>query len=286
MAENTPENLISIMRAEEWKMSDSYTHAIIAAWRTTTHNHPLVQCLTNTVVQQFTANVLLAAGCAPAMVDAPDETREFAGIASAILINVGTIAPAQQLAMLQAADSANRAGTPWVLDPVAVGALSVRTSLAHQLLEYKPAVIRGNASEIIALAGGEGGRGTDATDDVAAAEPAARSLAQQLGAIVAVSGKEDFITDGINDRRCNNGHEWLTLVTGAGCSLGALIAGYVGASPREDWLDAVTAAHVVMGIAAQRAAESAQGPGTFAANLVDAIYNTAAETFESLALVS
>lgn len=126
---------------------------------------PLVQCLTNTVVTNFTANVLLALGAAPAMTDIPGEAGPFARIASGVLINLGTPHAEQRMAMLEAAAAANDAGTPWVLDPVAVGSLPVRTALAAELLAMRPTVVRANASEVMALAGlGAGGRGVDATD--------------------------------------------------------------------------------------------------------------------------
>ena len=156
---------------------------------------PLVQCLTNAVVTNFTANVLLALGAAPAMVDIPQEAGPFAKAASGVLVNLGTPHGEQRAAMLEAVEAAAAAGTPWVLDPVAVGSLPVRTALAHRLLDGRPAVIRGNASEIIALAGdGSGGRGVDATDAVESAAPAAGSLARSTGAVVAVSGPVDLVT--------------------------------------------------------------------------------------------
>src|SRR3712207_992425 len=121
---------------------------------------PLVHCLTNMVVQTITANTLLAAGAAPAMVDAPEEAGDFAAVASAVLVNVGTVNARTAEAMRLAARSAGAAGTPWVLDPVAVGGLVYRTELAADLVALRPTVVRGNASEVMALAGaGGGGRG-------------------------------------------------------------------------------------------------------------------------------
>ncbi|RIJ43535.1 hydroxyethylthiazole kinase, partial [Clavibacter michiganensis subsp. insidiosus] len=131
---------------------------------------PLVQCITNAVVTGFTANVLLALGAAPAMTDVPTEAGPFARIASGLLVNLGTPHAEQREATVEAAHAAREAGTPWVLDPVAVGALPVRTRLAHELVALSPTIVRGNASEVIALAtGGAGGRGVDAPDEVEAA---------------------------------------------------------------------------------------------------------------------
>ncbi|MGC0065900.1 hydroxyethylthiazole kinase, partial [Enterobacter asburiae] len=114
---------------------------------------PLTHCMTNDVVQTFTANVLLALGASPAMVIEAEEAEQFAGIADALLINVGTLTSPRAQAMRRAIESAVAAGKPWTLDPVAAGALTFRTRFCHQILALKPAAIRGNASEILALAG-------------------------------------------------------------------------------------------------------------------------------------
>ncbi|WP_392839620.1 hydroxyethylthiazole kinase [Streptomyces sp. LN500] len=231
---------------------------------------PLVQCLTNSVVTGFTANVLLALGASPAMVDIPDEAGPFARIASGVLINLGTPHAEQRSAMVEAARAAGPAGTPWVLDPVAVGALPVRTALARELLELRPAVIRGNASEIIALAGaGGGGRGVDSSDDVAAAEESARDLARRTGCVVAVSGPVDFVTDGVRSARIANGDALLTRVTGGGCALGAVMAAF--AAVDEDRFATTVAAVAAYAVAAELAAKEASGPGTFAVAFLDAL---------------
>ncbi|HGY5925769.1 TPA: hydroxyethylthiazole kinase, partial [Klebsiella michiganensis] len=163
-------------------MSDLLNPAHIAHLRHLFHRHsPLVHCMTNDVVQTFTANVLLAIGASPAMVIDPDEASQFAAIADALLINVGTLTVERAAAMRVAARSAQQAGKPWALDPVAVGALTLRTEFCRELLALQPAAVRGNASEIMALAGmSGGGRGVDTTDTAAAALPAAQALARQL----------------------------------------------------------------------------------------------------------
>ena len=156
---------------------------------------PLVHCMTNDVVQTFTANVLLAVGASPAMVIDPQEASQFAALADALLINVGTLTVDRAQAMRAAALSAQNAGKPWALDPVAVGALTLRSAFCHELLSLQPAAIRGNASEIMALAGmSAGGRGVDTTDTAAAALPAAQALARQINTIVAVTGEVDYVT--------------------------------------------------------------------------------------------
>lgn len=232
---------------------------------------PLVQCITNAVVTNFTANALLAVGAAPAMVDITGEAGVFARIADAVLINLGTPAPEQRAAMREAVAAARQAGTPWVLDPVAVGVLPVRTALAVELARLQPTAVRGNASEILALAGaGAGGRGVDATDSTDDAAAVAVGLAGH-GSVVAVSGAEDLITDGEVVLRVANGDAMLTRMTGGGCALGAIIAAFLAVRGDVCARDAVASAHVVYGVAAERAAAGAAGPGSFAPRLLDAL---------------
>ena len=238
---------------------------------------PLVQCLTNSVVTNFTANVLLAAGAAPAMVDIVGEAGPFAGVASGLLINLGTLPSGQPDAMLEAAAAAAEAGTPWVLDPVAVGSLPVRTALAARLVELRPTVVRGNASEIIAVAGlGGGGRGVDATAGVDAAATAATALAERTGGVVAVSGRVDLIVGGGRSVRVANGDPLLTQVTGAGCALGAVMAAY--AAGAEDRVASTAAAVAYYTVAAELAAAQSRGPGSFAVAFLDALATVPPET--------
>lgn len=242
---------------------------------------PLVQCLTNSVVMNFTANVLLAAGAAPAMVDIPGEAGAFARVASAVLVNLGTPYAERREAMLEAARAATGAGTPWVLDPVAIGSLPIRTALAAELLALRPTVVRGNPSEILALAGaGAGGRGVDSVAAPDAAVDAAHVLARGHGCVVAISGATDVITDGATDIRLGNGDRLLTRVTGGGCALGALMAAFLGAQ-REAPLQAVAAAVAMYTIAAEVAARAAAGPGTFAVRLLDALAGLDEATLEA-----
>src|SRR5699024_5606788 len=189
--------------------------------------HPLIQCITNTVVQQFSANVLLAVGASPAMLDHEADAGQFAGIANGVLINFGTASNHQLLAADAAIDVAAAAGKPWVLDPVSVGAVDFRTSRIR-----RAAAIGGNASEIAALAGvGLGGRGVDSTDEVDAVLPAAVQLARTTGAIVAVSGPRDAVVAHIDGTdhvaHIDGGHEFMPLVIGTGCSLGAVTVAYL-----------------------------------------------------------
>jgi hydroxyethylthiazole kinase len=244
-------------------------------------NAPLVHCLTNLVVTNFTANVLLAIGAAPAMVVAREEAGEFAGIANALSVNLGTLDVPQSKAIRVAVDAANAAGKPWVLDPVAVGPLAFRTEFALDLLDSKPAVIRGNASEIISLSGGTASsRGVDSTAATDAALDAAQILALKTQAVVAVTGAIDYITDGRRTVALSNGSPLMTRVTGVGCALSATVAAFVGASagPDEYWL-ATVAAVAYSTIAGELAARDAALPGSFAVAYLDRLASLDAASF-------
>ncbi len=233
---------------------------------------PLTHCMTNDVVQTFTANVLLAFGASPAMVIEAEEAQQFAAIADALLINVGTLTVPRAQAMRLAVESARAAGKPWTLDPVAVGALAFRTQFCQQLLALKPAAIRGNASEIMALAGiSAGGRGVDTTDTASSALPAAQALARQTHAIVVVTGEVDYITDGQRTKEVTGGDPLMTRVVGTGCALSAVVA--ASCALPGDRLDNVAAACGLMKRAGSEAAQASQGPGSFATAFLDAIWN-------------
>lgn len=231
---------------------------------------PLVHCITNDVVQTFTANILLALGASPAMVVEPEEAEQFAAIADALLINVGTLTTPQMQAMQRAIDSARAADTPWVLDPVAVGGLTFRSQFCQQIILQKPAAIRGNASEIMALAGSTaGGRGVDSTDSVESALPAAQRLAQQTGAVVVITGAVDYVTDGKRTRTVSGGSILMTRVVGTGCALSAVVAACC-ALPG-DRLDNIAAGCGFMKQAGSLAANQTKGLGSFAVGLLDAL---------------
>lgn len=232
---------------------------------------PLVHCLTNDVVQSFTANVLLALNASPAMVVDPSEAAQFSAIADAVLINVGTLTQPDADAMLAAVHAANQAGKPWVLDPVAVGGLTLRTEFCHQLLTLTPAAIRGNASEIRALSGlSSTGRGVDSGDDPLSALPAAEILARETGAIVAVTGEIDYVTDGTRCVAVVGGDPLMTRIVGTGCALSAVVAAFISLPGNR--LDSVAAACRVMSCAGERACREARGPGSFIPALLDNLW--------------
>lgn len=230
---------------------------------------PLVHAVTNFVAAPLTANVLLAVGAVPAMVSAVEEVGSFVRVAAGVVLNVGTVTTESADVFRHAAKAAHEAGTPWVLDPVAVGAgLVLRDAVAGDLLAYQPTIIRGNASEILGLAGAAGGaKGPDSTADSADALPLATDLARATGAVVAVSGVVDYVTDGTTVLAVPGGHPLMTKVTGVGCSLGGLIAAYAGTVAEP--LRAAASASAVLALAGSRAAETATGTGTFAVALLD-----------------
>jgi hydroxyethylthiazole kinase len=231
-------------------------------------NNPLTHCMTNIVVTGFTANVLLAIGASPAMVIAIEEVEDFARIAGALLINVGTVTGPDSLAMMKAARAANESGTPWVLDPVAAGALKFRTNVVAELLKFRPSVIKGNASEILAVAGADGGaKGVDSTLGSDEAIRHAQELSIITGSVVVITGAVDYITDGKSVISVPGGHPIMTKVTGTGCALGALIAAFTTVAPTP--LRAATSGCAIFAAAGERAAQESQGPGSFAVNFLN-----------------
>lgn len=233
---------------------------------------PLIHCMTNDVVQSFTANVLLALHASPAMVIDAEEAAQFSAIADALLINVGTLTQPRAAAMLAAVNAANQAGTPWTLDPVAVGALRLRSEFCQQLLTLRPAAVRGNASEILALAQQQGGgRGVDTRHSAESALAAARELAQRYATIVAITGEVDYVTDGERTLRITGGSPLMTRVVGTGCALSAAVAGFA-ALPGDRLLHIASACRIFACAGAQ-AATAANGPGSFIPAFLDGLWN-------------
>ena len=238
-------------------------------------DRPLVQAITNYVSMDVAANVLLALGASPAMVHAKEEAAEFARISGALVVNIGTLSAPWVEAMHLAAAAAQAAKVPWALDPVGVGATAFRNQTSLALLAHRPTLIRGNASEIIALAGlagagqGQGGgpKGVDSADSSAAAIESARALARATGAVVAATGVFDVVTDGERLARVHGGHELMTRVTALGCALSGVCAAFLAA--RRDPFEATSAALGFYKLAGARASAMAQGPGSFRVAFLD-----------------
>lgn len=253
---------------------------VIEAHRALQRRTPLVQCITNVVSANYMANVLLAAGASPAMVDNTQEAALFAGIADALLINLGTPTDAQVESMRLAAVAAQAAGKPWVLDPIGAGGLPWRGGVALDLLQFRPSAIRGNPSEIKGLSGlGEGGRGVDSADEPAAAVPAALQLLRH-SPVVCASGAVDHLV-GSHQRqqvlvRIFGGSPLQPRVTATGCALGALLAAYQSVA---EPLVAAVAAHASFAIAGALAAQRHTAPGSFAMGFIDELYRLEEASF-------
>lgn len=243
--------------------------AVLAAVRT---RAPLVHNITNYVVMNNTANALLALGASPAMVHATEEVEEFVALSQALVVNIGTLSTPWIAAMKQAAGTATARNIPWVLDPVGAGATTLRTETAAALARLRPTCIRGNASEILVLAGAtaEKTKGVDSTRSSADALAPARQLAQATGAVVAVTGPIDYVTDGARTIALANGHPLMARVTGLGCTATALVGAALAVEP--DRLVAVAAGLSHLAIAGEIAAERSPGPGSLQLHLLDALY--------------
>ncbi len=230
---------------------------------------PLVHCVTAAVSMGLVADGLLAAGARPMMTETRAEAPTVSAAADALLVNLGTLSTDAMDGIPATVEAVQRRSIPWVLDPTAIGLAPVRTPLARELAKLGPAVIRGNASEVLVLAeSGEGGRGADSTASSDAAAGPARELARRTGAVVAVSGEVDVITDGMTAVTLAGGTPLLTRVTGTGCLLGALTAACAAVT---DPLPAAVAASTWLKSAGEQAARRAAGPGTFRIQLLDAL---------------
>ena len=248
---------------------------------------PLVQCITNFVTVNDCANIVLAAGGSPSMADDVREAAEAVQGAAALVCNLGAIAAVD--AMVSAGKAANALGKPVVLDPVAAGNTALRRQESARLLEgVKFAAIRGNASEIRALARGElTGSGVDVSGEDAVTDATlprtvetARLLAKQTGAVVAVSGPIDVVTDGGQTILLRNGCATMARITGSGCMLTSMLGAFCGADPAHPF-EATCAAIAAMGVAGdlaeERRLQNGTGNATFRTDLIDAVFNLTEE---------
>lgn len=250
-------------------MSHPVTPSVIAVHGALRERAPLVQCITNYVSMDLAANVLNAAGASPAMVHDPREAGEFAGLAGAVVANIGTLSPGWVDGMLAAVEVAHDKGRPWVLDPVAVGATSYRRETVDRLLEHAPTVIRGNASEVLTIATRTaGGRGVDSDASVDDVREHADDLAGRAGCVVAVTGAEDYVTDGSRDPIVlRGGDPRMPLITALGCSLSALVGACCAV--HDDAYEASAAALAIMSAAGEIAGAAAEGPGSLRWRMLD-----------------
>jgi len=240
---------------------------------------PLVHNITNYVVMYNTANALLAAGASPIMAHAKSEVRDMVAIAHSLVINIGTLDEYWADAMLIAAETAHISGKPWVLDPVGAGATPFRDDVVQQLLQFKPTVIRGNASEIMAL--GKVNKittkGVDSTAQSSEAIATAKTISARNNAVVCISGATDIIVHHEQNIFVKNGHYMMTKVTGLGCTASALVGAFVGVVV--DKIEATVAAMALLGIAGELAAQKSEGPGDLQLKLLNKLYNITEDEF-------
>ena len=262
--------LYNIYKTMKTTISSDVLSAAIAAVRT---QSPLVHNITNYVVMNNSANALLAIGASPVMAHWVSEMEEMTAIAGALVLNIGTLDDKWIDGMLAAGKAAMRRGIPIVLDPVGVGATSQRTEAAMKIIDHcRPTIIRGNASEIMALVDASvKSKGVDSSASSDDALESAKRLAVDTGAVVVVSGATDYITNGTDVYTVEGGSPIMTTVTGMGCTSTAIVGAFAAAV--EDPMIAATAAMAVMSLAGERAAEYSRGNGSMQVNFLDELYN-------------
>jgi len=262
-----PSNLIRVMPAEGDEMHapqselPTLTADILARVRA---RSPRVHCITNAVAQNFTANMLLAVGAVPSMTIAADEIAAFTAGSAALLVNLGTFDAERREAADTAIEVATEEGVPWVLDPVFIDRSQARAAYARALAAKKPASMRLNRAEFVALAGIE-------PEGEALTRYALDSLT-----VIGLTGEIDLITDGARLITIANGHPLMGRVTAMGCAGSALAAAFLAVE--DDALIATAAALLTLGVAGEVAAATANGPGTFAAEILDAVYDLDRDT--------
>ncbi|MDR3422927.1 MAG: hydroxyethylthiazole kinase [Xanthobacteraceae bacterium] len=233
---------------------------------------PRVHCITNTVAQQYTANMLLAVGAVPSMTISPEEVASFVADADALLVNLGTFDAERRAAIDVAIRAAKAARMPWVLDPAFIDRAPARAEFARQLVGRAPAVVRLNTAELAALSGGD------------PAGDAAARFAKTHGTVVALTGGVDRVTDGVRRAVIANGDPLMAAVTAMGCAGSALVCAALTVEP-DAWL-AAAAAVTALGVAGEVAAEEARGPGSFAGLIIDALHGLDAATLRARSRVS
>lgn len=242
---------------------------------------PLIHNITNYVVMQATADALLALGASPVMAHAGEEMEEMGAISSALVLNIGTLSKLWIASMHKALERAKKHAIPVVLDPVGVGASALRRDTSFALIKSgPPSIIKGNASEIAVLAAYSNtqSKGVDsllASGDVVAP---ARRLAEKMGTIIVVTGKQDYVFGAEKSARIDHGHAIMGRVTGTGCTLAALTGAF--AAVNADYFIASVHAAALAGIAGEIAAENSRGPGSFRSAFHDAFYSIDRETLD------
>jgi hydroxyethylthiazole kinase len=233
---------------------------------------PRVHCITNAVAQNFTANVLLAAGCVPSMTLSSEEIAAFVARSQALLVNLGTFDRERRAATGIALETARQENVPWVLDPVYIDRSAPRALFARELVAHAPAAIRLNRAEFSALADSEPSR------------EALAAYAREHKTVLALSGETDWIGDGERLASVGNGHALMAKVTAMGCAVSALVAACVAVEP--DAWRATAGVLMIVGVAGELAGAKAEGPGSFAVAILDALHNLDGATLTARARVA
>ncbi len=243
---------------------------------------PLVHNITNYVTVNDCANAVLAVGASPVMADEIDEVCDMVSIASALVINIGTLNKRTIKSIMAAGKVANTLGVPVVFDPVGAGATPLRTQVSEQILsEIKLSVVRGNMSEMKCISGlASSTKGVDASsdDETEDGEMIARSLAKKLGCTAAITGAVDIISDGSRVCFISNGDSAMSKITGTGCMTTAITGAYVGASGKP--FESAVAAVAAMGISGEIASENCSGTGSLRVGIIDHLSKITSKLFE------
>lgn len=234
---------------------------------------PLIHNITNYVAMNPTANALLAVGASPVMAQAIEEVDQMVSISSSLVLNIGTISVSWMESMIKAGETALIKKIPIIFDPVGAGATDFRTIACNKIIDTcTPSIIRGNASEIMALNDNQTEtKGVDSTASSDAALDAAKTLALRTKAVVVISGETDYITDGTQVNSIPFGSTMMARVTGMGCTSSAIVGAFAAVNP--NMLEAATNAMLIMGIAGQLAAQYSKGNGSLQINFLDELFN-------------
>jgi hydroxyethylthiazole kinase len=245
---------------------------------------PLVHHITNWVTIYDCANITRTIGALPVMAHAVEESAEMVSIASALVLNIGTLTPQLIESMISAGKAANQKGIPIVLDAVGAGATKLRTDSANRIMkEVKIDIIKGNSAEIGILAGAKAEvKGVEAMGVEGDPVELAKKLAEDEEAAVVITGKQDIVSNGSDTYLINNGHEMMGSIVGTGCMAASVIGCF--AAVEKDYAFASTSALVCFGIAGELAAKSdeSKGPGTFKEVFYDEVYNLDSQKIKAL----
>ncbi len=242
---------------------------------------PLIHNITNYVVMNFTANAILAMGASPVMAHAENEVEEMVSLAGALVLNIGTLTDERVSTMIIAGKKASELGIPVILDPVGAGATALRTDSAKKIIrDVNIRVIRGNASEILALSHSDTKTGgVDSVHSVSEAAETAKRLAGELNTTLAITGPVDLVTDGNRIIHVSNGDPLMGCITGTGCAATAIIGAFLAVD--NDPLNASVTALAYFGLAGEKASQKAKAPGSFMIALLDSLYTITPEELEA-----